>query len=139
MGANADRLRPRKRPQQHRARLTRERILAAAAQVFATHGYAAGTTDRIAAAAKLSIGTLYQYFPNKDAILLALSQAHMDAATTAIRRVLDQAGGDWLDQVIGAVIDGHAGNPSLHKVLFDEAPRTPQLIERLRDSESTIA
>ncbi|ADD40527.1 TetR/AcrR family transcriptional regulator [Stackebrandtia nassauensis] len=139
MGAKSGRFQPRKNPSQHRARLTRDRILAAAAQVFASHGYAAGTTDRIAAAARISIGSLYQYFPNKDAVLLALSQAHLEAATDAIRAVLAEAGEDWLDGVIAAVIDGHAANPRLHKVLFDEAPRTPELLDRLRAAESAIA
>lgn len=139
MGIKATRFQPRKTPRQHRARLTHDRILAAAAQVFATHGYAAGTTDRIAATARLSIGSLYQYFPNKDAVLLALSQEHLDAAVAAIRAVLDEARDDWLDGVIAVVVDGHAANPRLHKVLFDEAPRTPQLLDRLREAESAIA
>ncbi|MFE0763431.1 TetR family transcriptional regulator, partial [Streptomyces smyrnaeus] len=54
------RLQPRKRPRQVRAELTRQRILTAAAHVFADHGYAAGTTNRIAERARISIGSLYQ-------------------------------------------------------------------------------
>jgi AcrR family transcriptional regulator len=63
----AARLSPRARPSQARSRDTVEALLQAAAQVFECHGYAAGTTNRIAERAGVSIGSLYQYFPNKDA------------------------------------------------------------------------
>ena len=69
----ASRLRPRKTPVQPRAVETRDRILAAAARVFSRHGYAAGTTNRIAAEAGLSVGSLYQYLPDKEAIVEALA------------------------------------------------------------------
>ena len=72
---------PRRRPRQVRAELTRERILDAAAHVFAEHGYAAGTTNRIAEQARVSIGSLYQYFPHKDAILAEILIRHIDRGT----------------------------------------------------------
>ena len=80
-----DRFRPRKQPRQQRAVETRQAILGAAARIFAEYGYAAGTTNRIAEAADLSIGSLYQYFPNKDAILSALTDAHVDAGAALLR------------------------------------------------------
>ena len=49
-----------------------EAILGAAAQVFEARGYASGTTNRIAETAGVSIGTLYQYFPSKEALVVAL-------------------------------------------------------------------
>lgn len=73
---SSSRLQPRKQPRQDRAEATRRRILEAAAHVFADFGYAAGTTNRIAERAEISIGSLYQYFPNKDAILVELMTAH---------------------------------------------------------------
>ena len=60
----------------------------AAAQVFARHGYAAGTTNRIADRAGVSIGTLYQYFPNKDAILIALIERHIQEGEELLRPLL---------------------------------------------------
>src|SRR3569833_2023390 len=78
MRSDKRRFQPRKQPRQVRAELTRQRILTAAAHVFAEHGYAAGTTNRIAERARISIGSLYQYFPNKDAILAALLARHLD-------------------------------------------------------------
>ena len=58
-------------------RATVDAILAAAAQVFARHGYAAATTNRIAERAGVSIGSLYEYFSNKDALLVAILEAHI--------------------------------------------------------------
>src|SRR5712672_1569394 len=81
-------LRPRKAPRQQRALDTRRRLLDAAAHVFAEHGYAAGTTNRIAEAAGHSIGSLYQYFPNKDAILVELASEHATAGIAVIQRQL---------------------------------------------------
>src|SRR5947207_4379776 len=68
---------PRRRPRQERSRDTVEAIVEAAAQVFERHGYAAGTTNRIAERAGVSIGSLYQYFPNKDAIVAELARRHI--------------------------------------------------------------
>ncbi|MGP4022502.1 TetR/AcrR family transcriptional regulator [Actinomadura sp. 3N407] len=81
-------LRPRKTPRQSRSAATDERILDAAARVFVEHGYAAGTTNRIAEAAGLSIGSLYQYFPNKDAILLQLARRHVEQGRRAVTAAL---------------------------------------------------
>lgn len=89
MGAEQSRIQPRKRPRQVRAELTRERILDAAARVFAEHGYAAGTTNRIAERARVSIGSLYQYYPNKDAILAELIGDHLDTGEAVMRLLLD--------------------------------------------------
>ncbi len=136
------RLRPRKTPVQARALETRSRILDAAARVFSLHGYAAGTTNRIAAEAGLSIGSLYQYFPNKDAILVTLVRAHVTEGTEAVLAAVEQArrlpGEDLAGRVqaiVDAVVGVHAGDPALHQVLFEEAPRPPELLDELRALE----
>ncbi|HST82351.1 MAG TPA: TetR/AcrR family transcriptional regulator [Kineosporiaceae bacterium] len=134
------RLQPRKRATQQRAIDTRQRLLEAAARVFSEYGYAAGTTNRIAEAAGHSIGTLYQYFPNKDAILVELATAHATSGIAAVQRQLD---GDPLPEMledrlrlfIRAAIDNHRGDPALHKVLFEEAPRPPELLTMLHAAE----
>ncbi|MFI0448866.1 TetR/AcrR family transcriptional regulator [Actinomadura sp. 6N118] len=128
---------PRKTPRQQRAWRTRARILAAAAHVFAEHGYASGTTDRIAEQAGLSIGSLYQYFPNKDAILVTLAQAHLDDTIQAIRTHLTQPQSleQWLPAVTGALVDLHVDNPRLHQVLFEQAPRPPELLAQFHQAE----
>ncbi|WP_353957073.1 helix-turn-helix domain-containing protein [uncultured Ornithinimicrobium sp.] len=73
MAASTAAQNPRKQPQQRRSRATVDKILAAAAQVLAEEGDGA-TTDRIAARAGVSIGSLYQYFPNKGALMLELAR-----------------------------------------------------------------
>jgi AcrR family transcriptional regulator len=140
----ASRLRPRKTPVQPRAVETRDRILAAAARVFSRHGYAAGTTNRIAAEAGLSVGSLYQYFPNKDAVLVALVRRHAAAGADAVASAVDAARRLPPDDVagrVGLVVDAfvavHADDPALHQVLFEQAPRPPELLAELHALEDT--
>jgi AcrR family transcriptional regulator len=128
---------PRKVPRQERSRLTVEAILDAAARVFERHGYAGGTTNRIAERAGVSIGSLYQYFPNKDAILVALVEQHLDEGTAAMGPVLADlvAGAAPVDvamrRLVEAMVALHRERPALHRVLFEEAPRPPALRRRL--------
>lgn len=128
---------PRKAPRQERSRLTVEAILDAAARVFERHGYAAGTTNRIAERAGVSIGSLYQYFPNKDAILVALVEQHLDEGTAAAGPVLRALVADpppleeGMRRLVEAMVALHRERPRLHRVLFEEAPRPPALRRRL--------
>lgn len=80
---------PRRRPLQARSRDKVSYLLEAAAQVFRAEGYGA-TTNRIAARAGVSIGTLYEYFPNKEALLLALAERHVEEAERGIGAALEQ-------------------------------------------------
>jgi AcrR family transcriptional regulator len=137
--APPDRFRPRKQPRQQRAAETRQRILDAATQVFAEYGYLAGTTNRIAEQAGLSIGSLYQYFPNKDAVLRALMELHVESGARLLTERL--SGGlpkrldDTLRIFVRATIDNHCENPQLHRVLFEEAPRAPEFLIGLHKLE----
>jgi AcrR family transcriptional regulator len=146
-------LRPRKVPRQHRAVETRARILDAARTVIAEHGYAHGTTNRIAEAAGLSVGSLYQYFPNKDAILVELVDAHIAAGTDAVAASMarvraagdagdDRSGQSSLDALVRPVVDAmvrlHSTDARLHRVLFEEAPRPPEQLARLRALERDL-
>ena len=129
--AARERLTPRKAPAQERSRATVEAILGAAARVLARHGYAAGTTNRIAKRAGVSIGSLYEYFPNKDAILVALVERHLEEGMAAVQEVLDRGPDErglrpFLRRFVAAVVELHARNPQLHRVLFEEAPHPPE-------------
>lgn len=136
-------LKPRKTPRQERSIETQRRLLKAAARVFATHGYARGTTNRIAEDAGMSIGSLYQYYPNKDAILLALQTEHVEEGLAALAPLLgapsERAGGvdRWVGLCIDAIAALHRPDPGLHRVLFEEAPWPPDLRERFRAAEAT--
>src|SRR5579864_6130608 len=77
----------RKRPRQARARATVHAILQASVQVLEREGPEAATTTRIAEVAGVSVGTLYQYFSHRDAILDALQEREFERALTLMRSV----------------------------------------------------
>jgi AcrR family transcriptional regulator len=132
------RLQPRRKPRQVRAELTRERILTAAAHVFGEFGYAAGTTNRIAERARISIGSLYQYFPNKDAILAELMVRHIDRGTWTQADQLDLSAGSLETTVRALVrdaIDNHRDDPQLLRIMFEEAPVSQELLDTIARHE----
>ncbi len=137
----APRLKPLREPQQARSRETFEAILQAAAQVFQRLGYAGATTNRIADRAGVSIGSLYQYFPNKDAILLALSERHLQQGIERLGPLIEAFAADpppvreGLSILIAAMVGLHADSPRLHRVLFEESPRPAALQERIAATE----
>jgi AcrR family transcriptional regulator len=107
-------------------------ILEAAARVFEAEGLAAATTDRIAARAGVSVGSLYQYFPHKDAILAALGRAHLLEAWARLAPTLDALEARppldvALPRLVGAVLALHADRSRLHRMLAAEAPPDPEL------------
>jgi AcrR family transcriptional regulator len=138
-------LQPRKRPVQERSRFTVDQILEAAARVFAERGYAGTTTNHIAERAGVSIGSLYQYFPNKDTILLALHSRHMDMASEVLHGMMEEAVRDskspeeLLRRFVKRVIEMHASEPGLHHVLLYEGPRPPELMQKLHAIEEGMA
>jgi AcrR family transcriptional regulator len=135
---------PRKEPRQQRSRATVDAILQASAQVFNELGYASTTTDRIAARAGVSIGTLYQYFPSKDALLVALAEQHIDTALKIIEEVVHSAHEQVLPlrhalrDCVTAVIAQHEGDANLHRVLFETAALPPQIFEKIETGEAKI-
>ncbi|HUQ54994.1 TetR/AcrR family transcriptional regulator [Lentzea sp.] len=134
---------PRRKPRQVRAELTRDRILTAAAHVFTEHGYAAGTTNRIAEQARVSIGSLYQYFPNKDAILAELMVRHIDRGAWHQADELDLSPGT-LEAVVRALVrdavDNHRDDPRLLRIMLEEGQVSTELRETIvRHGERRVA
>jgi AcrR family transcriptional regulator len=111
-------------------------ILEAAAQVLERDGYTA-TTDLIADRAGVSIGTLYQYFPNKDAILLALTQRHAREAHAMLEPLLREVVVDtpplepWLQRFVRAIVELNGRQPRLHQILFEETPFPSETMEEM--------
>jgi AcrR family transcriptional regulator len=98
----------RRRPQQARALATIDAILKATARIVRLQGTQALTTNRIAEVAGPSIGTLYGYFPNKAAIILALARRILQEDEEALRAVLaDQSAADPIRAVIRALRARH--------------------------------
>ncbi len=141
----ANELRPRKQPSQERSRATVSVILEAAARIFASHGYAGATTNHIAAKAGVSIGTLYEYFPNKDALLVALMEAHIAEGDALLRNAGTKALApevpvtEAIDHLVQAMIALHARDRNLHRVLFEETPVPARVRRRLDEVERGIA
>lgn len=82
----------RKQPSQTRSLRTLDILLEAAARILETQGEAGLTTNHIAERAGYSIGTLYQYFPSKQAILVALLRRHRERVTRELFALLEAAG-----------------------------------------------
>jgi AcrR family transcriptional regulator len=123
-----------------------ERILNAGARVFAEAGYTAATTNRIASAAGVSIGSLYQYFPDKDAIVTELVRRHIDDGVREIGTRLASPNlqartlAEQTRVFVEVTVAIHRDEPALHRVLFEEAPRTPEALAALRTFErDTVA
>jgi AcrR family transcriptional regulator len=83
-------LKPRKIPVQDHSRFTVTAIYQAATQILTKEGYEGTTTDLIAERAGVSIGTLYQYFPSKDAILLGLFEQHIKESMDMTQHILEE-------------------------------------------------
>jgi AcrR family transcriptional regulator len=80
-------LKPRKSPLQARSAATVETLHLAAIQVLTKEGFGRCTTTRIAVRAGISVGSLYQYYPNRDALLAAVLKQHLDAVAGAVEQV----------------------------------------------------
>lgn len=127
---------PRKRPQQARSRATVDTILEATARVLVKRGFDGLTTNAVAAAAGVSIGSLYQYFPNKEALVAALVERHMEEMNAAIFAELTRVAKLPLAEAVRCVVEltirAHAIDPELHRVLTEQVPRVGKLA-RLRE------
>ncbi len=122
---------PRKRPVQDRSRATVDTILAAAAQVLVQDGFDRASTNRVAEVAGVSIGSVYQYFPSKEALVAALVERHNEAMRAAVLAELTRVQTLPLEAAVRAVIElivrAHAVEPALHRVLMEQVPRTGRL------------
>ena len=95
---------PRKTPIQARSAVTVEAIGEATIQVLLTVGLDRLTTNRVAERAGVSVGTLYQYYPNKQALLFALLDAHMTKGSEAVELACREARGKPLSEMLSHVV-----------------------------------
>lgn len=118
---------PRKQPSQSRARATVAAILEAAAHILEEQGYAAFNTNAVAARAGASVGSLYQYFPNKDALLGALVHENANARFAAIQEaaMTRAAPDDVLRAIIRAAVENQLKRPQLGRILDEAEARLP--------------
>ncbi|WP_202327063.1 TetR/AcrR family transcriptional regulator [Mesorhizobium sp. 113-3-9] len=116
----------RKAPRQQRSRATVDTIVEAAARVLARRGWADFTTNETASVGGVSVGSIYQYFPNKLALAEEIRKRHLDAVLAAISGSEQRDGAMTLEQCAAKLIDGvvaaHNVDQDLHRVLLDEVP-----------------
>lgn len=117
----------RKIASQDRSRATVEAILEATARILIKEGFDKASTNRVAEVAGVSVGSLYQYFPSKDALVAALIARHGEDIRRTIGDELAQAVklpvADGVRRLIASAIKSHRIDPKLHRALTEQIPR----------------
>ena len=122
---------PVREPRQRRARATVEAIVEAAARILVEHGWSRFNTNAIAARAGVSVGSLYEYFPDKQALLERLLHDHL--AQAEARLAAAESGGTpptpeaLVRLLVGGFVALHREDPALHRVLSSEVPLPAEL------------
>jgi AcrR family transcriptional regulator len=119
---------PRKRASQERSRATVDALVEATARILVKEGFDKASTNRIAQKAGVSVGSLYQYYPGKEALVAAVIDRHSQELMQIARTVLAEMPALPLEQavrrLVAAAIDAHRVDPKLHRVLAEQIPRT---------------
>jgi AcrR family transcriptional regulator len=122
---------PRKSASQERSRATVDALLEATARVLMKEGYDRASTNRIAEIAGVSIGSLYQYFPSKEALVAAVIERHTQQVSQVTRNALVKVAARPIEvaarEFVTVAIDAHRVNPKLHGVLAEQIPRVGRL------------
>ena len=118
---------PRKEASQERSKATVDALLSATARVLVKDGYDRASTNKVAEAAGVSIGSLYQYFPSKEALVAAVIERHigemMEVVRTSLLRVALLPLAEAARELVRVMIDAHRIEPKLHRVLVEQIPR----------------
>lgn len=134
-------VKPRKFPRQERARATLEAILQAAAQLLADVGFEALTTAKVAERAGVSVGSFYQYFPNKQALAAAVIEHYAEAFSSSFIGAMEARSHGTLDETVRGLIEvglvTHPHDPKLHRALNELALRYRP--EKLREVADRVA
>lgn len=121
----------RKTASQERSRLTVDALVEATARILVKEGFDKASTNRIAEVAGVSVGSLYQYFPGKEALVAALIERHNQKVMAAIRQELADAFHEPLKQAVRRLVriavKAHRIDPRLHRVLSEQIPRVGKL------------
>jgi AcrR family transcriptional regulator len=135
---------PRKEASQERSRATVDALLSATARVLVKEGYDRASTNKVAVAAGVSIGSLYQYFPSKEALVAAVIERHMGEMMNLVRESLVRVAllplADAARELVRVMIDAHRLEPKLHRVLVEQIPRVGNLeqIESIDNDATTL-
>ncbi len=129
---------PRKSASQERSRSTVDALLEATTRILIKEGYDRASTNRIAEVAGVSIGSLYQYFPSKEALVAAVVELHSQELSKVTRNALLKVAARPIEvaarEFVSVAIDAHRVNPKLHGVLAEQIPR----VGRLENIEANV-
>lgn len=124
---------PRKGASQERSRATVDALVEATARILVREGFDRASTNRIAAAAGVSVGSLYQYYPSKEALLAAVIERHRRDLMTVARGALAEVSAlpldDAIRRLVAVAVEAHRLDPKLHRVLAEQTPRTGALAD----------
>lgn len=141
MTKTQSRLVPRKKPSQGRSRATVDAIIEATSYILTNVGWNGLTTNAIAERAGVNIGSLYQFFPNKEAVVAELQRRHVEETRTDLRKVLELLPEQTslrgvLTLIVEMLINEHRIAPAVHKAISEELPHAlqcmPEDIDLLR-------
>jgi AcrR family transcriptional regulator len=122
---------PRKAASQGRSRATVEALVEATARVLVKEGFDRASTNRIAEAAGVSVGSLYQYFPSKEALVAAVIDRHqqeiMQAVQGELAEILAQPVEKAMRKLVAVAVKAHRVDPRLHRALAEQIPRVGKL------------
>ncbi len=122
---------PRKQASQERSRVTVGALIEATARVLVREGFDKASTNRIAEVAGVSVGSLYQYYPSKEALVAAVIDRHngelMQIVRAALADVAEMPLEKAVRKIVAVAIDAHRLDPKLHRVLAEQIPRTGRL------------
>lgn len=122
---------PRKVASQERARATVDALVEATARILVKEGFDKASTNRIAEVAGVSIGSLYQYFPGKEALVAAVIERHqleiMQTVRSELGEVLTQPVEKAVRKLVAIAVNAHRVDPVLHRVLAEQIPRVGKL------------
>ncbi len=122
---------PRKNASQERSRATVDALIAATARILVREGFDKASTNRIAEVAGVSVGSLYQYFPSKEALVVAVIERHQQDILQLVRGELAKAANQSLERgvrtFVAMAVKAHRIDPKLHRVLAEQIPRVGKL------------
>jgi AcrR family transcriptional regulator len=122
---------PRKLASQQRSRATVDALVEATARILVRQGFDKASTNRIAEVAGVSVGSLYQYFPGKEALVAAVIERHQQKIMQTVRGeladVLSQPVEQAVRKLVAIAVKAHRVDPRLHRVLAEQIPRVGKL------------
>src|SRR5262245_35498734 len=122
---------PRKIASQERSRATVDALVEATARILIREGFDKASTNRIAEVAGVSVGSLYQYFPSKEALVVAVAERHHQEIMQTVRgelaEVLAAPVEKAMRKLIAVAVKAHRVDPELHRVLAEQIPRVGKL------------